>query len=362
MKKFLSCLLVLVLIFALSSCGGSGKTEKENAADQGVEIALVMTAEGSIDDRGFFEGTYTGIKQFCDETGRTYGYYNPTENSADAIYETIDMAVLNGAKVICIAGTGFIGMMEEVFAAYPDVFFVCNELHGTEAGENSVIYIYKAQEATFLAGVAAVYEGYTQLGVICGKQIPANLNGGYGFMQGVNWAAGELGVESVDLKYWYSNSFEPSADIQAYAAAWYENGTELIAAFCGSAAPSIYAAAEGAGGKSMGCDTDQSALSDTIVTSFLKNVHVMTYKGLVDWEAGAIEGGQVVDVGIEDGAVGLVMDNARFENFTQEQYDEIVERYLAGEMGELLDYTAAERPDAFYDLLAAKNMSFTYYE
>ena len=332
------------------------------AADNTAEIALVLTAEGTVDDRGFFEGTYDGIKKFCEETGHTYGYYNPTENSMDAVYEVMDLAVQNGAQVICVAGTDFREYAVEVFSSYPEVTFICNELHGvTDFPENTVDYIYKAQEATFLAGVAAVYEGYKNLGVMCGMQIPPNLNGGYGFMQGINWAAGELGVEGIDLKYWYTNSFVPSADIQSYAASWYESGTELIGAFCGGAAPSIYAAAEAADGKAMGCDVDQSGLSETIVTSFLKNCNVMTYGGLVAWENGTLEGGSITNVGLKEGAVGLEMENARFTTFTQEILDDVVERYLNGEF-EIIDYTVGESPNDMYDYFEEKNMTFTYYE
>ena len=83
--------------------------------------------------------TAEGIQEFCDANNLTYAYYQPTENTEDALYEVIDLAVLNGAEVVCTTGGGFIGMMENVFAAYPDQYFICNETPFTTPAENSVI-------------------------------------------------------------------------------------------------------------------------------------------------------------------------------------------------------------------------------
>jgi len=382
-KKLLSILLLGVLAITLMAGCGSNATEsddsiaatKESSAasessttstsssSTSAEIVLITaTGSGGINDRGFFQSTYEGIQIFCEETGHSYTYYETSDDSEDAFFEAIEMAVLNGAQVICTAGANFIGMMETVFETYPDITFICNELPYTEAAENALIYIFKAQEATFLAGVAAVYEGYTDIGVICGKQILPNMRGGYGFMQGVNYAAGELGIKNVNLKYWYSNSFETSPDIQSYAAAWYESGTELIAAFCGGSAPSIWAAAEGAGGLCMGCDIDQYFESDTIITSFLKNVGTTTQEGLRAWEEGTFEGNRIVNVGIAEGGVGLAMENSKMVNFTEEVYEEYYNKLVNGEFGKLLTAEDAETPNDLWDLIETKNITFTYYE
>lgn len=349
MKKFLAILLAMLMVVALAACGnssssagdssttdsdssaasGSQDAEAGGESASGAEIALICTAgSGGINDRGFFQSTYAGIEEFCEEYNHTYAYYETSENTIDALYETIDLAVMNGAEVICTSGGDFIGMMEDVYANYPDLYFICNEVNFTTPGDNAVIYLFEAQQAGFLAGVAAVYEGYTDIGIMCGMQIRPNHLAGFGFVQGVNYAANKLGVEDITVKYWYTNSFEPSADIQAYAAAWYQDGTELIAAFCGGAAPSVWAAAEANGGLCMGCDIDQYYESDVIITSFLKNVNVSTISGLEAWENGEFPGGQSINFGIAEGGVGLAMENSKMVNFTQEVYDEYVDMLI----------------------------------
>lgn len=384
MKKILAILLALLMVMALAGCGsagtpastggdsasssGSGEQSDGGASASGAEIALVCTAgSGGINDRGFFQSTYAGIQEFCEEYGHTYSYYETSENTIDALYETIDLAQMNGAKVICTSGGDFIGMMEDVFAAYPDLYFVCNEISFTTPGENAVDYLFEAQQAGFLAGVAAVYEGYTDIGIMCGMQIRPNHLAGFGFVQGVNYAANKLGVEGITVKYWYTNSFEPSADIQAYAAAWYQDGTELIAAFCGGAAPSIWAAAEANDGLCMGCDIDQYYESDVIITSFLKNVNVSTMAGLEAWEKGEFPGGEIINFGVAEGGVGLAMEHSKMVNFTQEVYDEYVEMLINdtdGVNSSLIDPDEdnAQTVPEFWELVPEHYIDLQYFE
>lgn len=388
MKKFLAILLALLMVVALAACGNSsssagnssttdpdssaasGSQEEEAGGESasGAEIALICTAgSGGINDRGFFQSTYEGIQEFCEEYNHTYAYYETSENTIDALYETIDLAVMNGAEVICTSGGDFIGMMEDVYAAYPDLYFICNEVNFTTPGDNAVIYLFEAQQAGFLAGVAAVYEGYTDIGIMCGMQIRPNHLAGFGFVQGVNYAANELGIEGITVKYWYTNSFEPSADIQAYAAAWYQDGTELIAAFCGGAAPSVWAAAEANDGLCMGCDIDQYYESDVIITSFLKNVNVSTISGLEAWENGEFPGGQTINFGVAEGGVGLAMENSKMVNFTQEVYDEYVDMLINdtdGVNSSLIDPDEdnAQTVPEFWELVPEHYIDLQYFE
>ncbi len=388
MKKFLAILLALLMVVALAACGNSsssagnssttdsdssaasGSQEEETGGESasGAEIALICTAgSGGINDRGFFQSTYEGIQEFCEEYNHTYAYYETSENTIDALYETIDLAVMNGAEVICTSGGDFIGMMEDVYAAYPDLYFICNEVNFTTPGDNAVIYLFEAQQAGFLAGVAAVYEGYTDIGIMCGMQIRPNHLAGFGFVQGVNYAANKLGIEGITVKYWYTNSFEPSADIQAYAAAWYQDGTELIAAFCGGAAPSVWAAAEANDGLCMGCDIDQYYESDVIITSFLKNVNVSTISGLEAWENGEFPGGQSINFGVAEGGVGLAMENSKMVNFTQEVYDEYVDMLINdtdGVNSSLIDPDEdnAQTVPEFWELVPEHYIDLQYFE
>lgn len=391
MKKILALVLALAMAFALAACGGGSSSTPSasepastpsSAADEGdassapaeeeeatqpntgsAQVALIVGATDTIDDRGFFQSTYEGIQEFCDANQLTYTYYQPSENTEDALYEVIDLAVLNGAEVVCTTGGGFIGMMENVFAAYPDVYFICNETPFTTPDTNSIIYTFQAQESAFIAGVAAVYEGYKEIGVIGGVPILPVNRAVYGFVQGVNWAAKELGVDDINLKMWYANSLEQSPDAQAYAASWYQDGTELIAAFCGGAAISVFAAAEANNGLCIGTDVDQSTVSDTVITSNLKNVKQSTIDGLQLWLDGEFDsvGGSLLEIGLADNGMALEMENAKFNTFTQDQYDDLYQRIVDGEI-QIITAEDVETVTGLWDMLEEHNVNFTFFE
>ena len=85
-----------------------------------------------------------------------------------------------------------------------------------------------------MAGYAAVKLGYKHLGFLGGMSVPAVTRFGYGYVQGVDEAAKELGITSdVELEYVCGGQFYGDADITAYMDTWYgSKGVEVVFA-CG---------------------------------------------------------------------------------------------------------------------------------
>ena len=161
---------------------------------------------------------------------------------------------------------------------YPDVNFLLldGEPHSADYAEyrtaaNTHCILYREEQAGFFAGYAAVKEGYTELGFAGGMAVPAVIRFGYGFIQGADAAAQELGVNA-NVKFWFADSFAPSDDIKTKAASWYTEGTEVIFSCGGGICTSIIAAAEEGGGKVIGVDSDQYYLSDVVITSAMKDL------------------------------------------------------------------------------------------
>mgnify|MGYP000417668505 CR=1 FL=1 len=48
---------------------------------------------------------------------------------------------------------------------------------------NTALITYKEEQAGYLAGYAAVYDGYKELGFLGGMAVPAVIRYGYGFVQ-----------------------------------------------------------------------------------------------------------------------------------------------------------------------------------
>ena len=148
-------------------------------------------------------------------------------------------------------------------------------------------------------------------------------------------AAKEMGVQ-VELKYtWqYGASFSASPELQTMAAGWYETGTEVIFACGGTMFDSIAAAAAANDAFVVGVDVDQSILSETVVTSALKDLPNSTVWALNkflnnEWET---IGDVAISLGVENDAVGLPTEDAswRFESYTVEQYQEALAAMKAG--------------------------------
>ncbi len=321
MKKILA--LAIAAMLALTLFAGCG------AASSNPELALI-TDIGTIDDKSFNQGAWEGLVKYAEEHKIGHQYYQPTEKSTTAYLESIDQAVQNGAKVVVTPGYLF---EDSVFVAqdqYPDVKFIL--IDGTphdadykefKTAENTVGITFAEEQVGFLAGYAAVKEGLTKLGFMGGMAVPAVVKYGYGFVQGAEYAAQELGLAdgSIEIVYNYTGGFSATPEAQNQAAAWYNNGTEVIFAAGGAVGNSVMAAAEAVGAKVIGVDVDQSGESDTVITSALKGLGISVYDMLKAYYDGNFPGGQNLVFDAANNGVSLAMDTAKFENFKKADYD-----------------------------------------
>ena len=327
MKKFLLILLTAVLLgVGLTACGTTKKT---------YELALI-TDIGTIDDKSFNQGAWEGLKKYADEKKITYAYYKPTEKTDDAYVAAIDLAVKGGAKVIVTPGYLFEPAVYVAQDKYPNVKFIL--LDGTPHTpdyktfriEKNVYSIFYAEEQSgFLAGYAAVKDGYTSLGFMGGMAVPAVVRFGYGYVQGAEYAAKELGLTNVTVKYAYLGDFAPSAEHKAAADVWFKSGVQVIFAAAGGAGASVFAAAADNSAKAIGVDVNQSAENAVVITSAMKQLGTSVYNGLKAYYDGKFLGGQSVTLDITVDGVGLPQDFSRFKKFTQADYTAIVTKLVA---------------------------------
>ncbi|MBQ9459894.1 MAG: BMP family ABC transporter substrate-binding protein [Oscillospiraceae bacterium] len=371
MKKFLAMLLAAVMVFALAACGNKGNTpaaggdqqqsdqtsqtdtaasnaskevtnpddvaDSMTSADGKYEVAFV-TDVGQLKDKSFNQGTYDGVKLYAAQKGLSYKYYQPANGDQatdDDRYDAMKAAVDGGAKVIVCAGFMQGGALERAAKEFTNVNFVF--IDGWSMGLDNVAGIaFKEQECGFFAGYAIVKEGYDKIG-FCGGgggTNPACCRYGYGFAQGVNAAAAELG-KTVDLNYtWqYGASFSASPEMQALAAGWYTNGTQVIFSAGGSIFQSITAAASANDGAVIGVDSDQSFDSDTVVTSALKGVGAAAAWAIgksYDGSWAEIAGNNSANLGAAEGATGLPTATWSMKNYTVAEYEKQLADVIAG--------------------------------
>ena len=272
MKKFLALILALVMALSLVACGG-GNTDTDNqnpdtpddtntpeVITDANEIADEMTSEdgkyeiafvtdvGQLKDKSFNQGTFDGVKLYAANNGLSYKYYQPANGDQatdDDRYDAMKAAVEGGAEVVVCAGFMQGAALEKAAKEFTDTKFVF--IDGWSLGLDNVTGIaFKEEQCGYFAGYAVVKEGFTKLGFSGGGggTNDACRRYGYGFVQGANAAAAELGVDvTMNYSWQYGASFSASPELQAMASGWYESGTEVIFACGGSMFQSIAAAA-----------------------------------------------------------------------------------------------------------------------
>ena len=365
-KRALAVTLAVMMAASLSACGssnsGSGSTtaapaETTTAAEakateaettagtavksetsDGYELALV-TDLGTIDDKSFNQGAWEGMKKYAEENGISYKYYQPQEGTTDSYLETIGLAIEGGAKLVVCPGFLF---EEPVYLAqdqYKDVHFILldGEPHSGDYSEyrteaNVMPILFQEDEPGFLAGYAAVKDGYTKLGFLGGMAVPAVIRYGYGFAEGADYAAKEMGVDGIEIMYNYTGAFAATPEAQSMAASWYQNGTEVIFGCGGAVGNSVMAAAEEKSAKVIGVDVDQSDESDTVVTSAMKQLSVSVYDGVRDFYAGSFPGGKTSIFSAKNDGIGLPMETSKFTKFTQADYDAVYAQLKDGKI------------------------------
>ena len=319
MKKILSLLLVLAMALSLVACGGesaekapAGEAVAEAPAASDYKVAMISDYAG-ITDQSFNQTTWEACLAFGEAAGTEVKYYKPVTNDTAGRVASAELAIADGHNVIVMPGYAFAGSVVELSANYTDVKFIALDMALGDLLEQGValkgeaydynpdnwnladyvymdnVYcaIYQEELSGYMAGYAAVKLGYTKLGFLGGMAVPAVMRFGYGYVQGADAAAAELGT-SVEIKYAYGNQFYGDADLTAVMDTWYSNGTEVVFACGGSIWSSAAESAKKYGGKVIGVDTDQAAIIDAsygegiTITSAMKGLAPTTIDTLND--------------------------------------------------------------------------------
>ena len=304
-RNFLAVAGAAAAAAALTACGGSSASSTSTAssaaasssaasgaADGAEKIAKVaLTCDtGTIDDESFNQACWTAVSSYM---GDNCQYYTPQYDASDEDRETmIRQAVNDGADVIVCVGYLYGASLAWAAEQYPDIKFIAIDVTQGDIGTDSIpancyCITFKEEQAGYLAGYAVVKDGYTKLGFLGGMAVPAVIRYGYGYVQGANAAAVELGT-AIEIKYTYGGQFYGDANITSRMEGWYANGTQIVFACGGGIYTSAAEAAKKVGGKVIGVDVDQKAIIDgqygegMTVTSAMKGLYPTTVDTLTD--------------------------------------------------------------------------------
>lgn len=369
-KRVAAAVLAGIMALSLTACGGSSsetKTEEtKSEATSDMKVAMI-TDSGDITDQSFNQTTYEACKAWGTENSIDFNYYKPESDSDEARNASVDQAIADGANVVVMPGYMFAAAVVEQSDLYPDVKFVALDVSAGDICEKGVgegysynpddytvsdyyntdnVYCctYQEEISGYMAGYAAVKLGYKHLGFLGGMSVPAVTRFGYGYVQGANGAAVELGITNeVEVEYVCGGQFYGDADITAYMDTWYgSKGVEAVFACGGGIYTSAVEAANKTGGKVIGVDSDQSGIigEELTITSAMKGLSttvdtVLTAIKEDKWSdyAGKIDNLGLVSENPDENFVQLPVETTQWnDDFTEDDYKDLVKRLYDGEI------------------------------
>ena len=367
-RKIMAVLLAAAMTGSLAGCRSTQNKNAADASEEKMKVAMV-TDSGDITDQSFNQMTYEACKAWGKENDIEFNYYKPQSDSDEARTASVDQAVADGANVIVLSGYVFAPTVIDESDLYPEVKFLALDVSAGDICEKGIgegydynpdhynvtdyynednVYCctYQEELSGFMAGYAAVMLGYRHLGFLGGMSVPAVNRYGYGYVQGADAAAKELGItDEVQVEYVCGGQFYGDADITAYMDTWYgSKGVEVVFACGGGIYTSAAEAAVKTGGKVIGVDSDQSATIDDYkegltVTSAMKGLQV-TIDNVLDaildneWDKYV---GKIENLGMEspdpaENYVQLPEETTQWDGtFTKEDYQKLVQRMYNGE-------------------------------
>lgn len=373
MKKS-ALLLLSASLLTLVACGDNGN-------DDALKIALV-TDSGTLNDHNFNQTSWEAVNDWAVANGGgtvknnivSNGsihtmYYQPTSSSAEFTtaerVAAVEAAVEWGAKFVVLPGYLFQPVVKQVQGRYKDVCFLALDCVNQDSDNGYTEYKleanvsmtqYQEEQAGFLAGYGAVKDGLTKLGFIGGMAVPAVQRYGYGYVQGAEKAATELGLAdgSVKMDYYYAGAFASTTEATEFATSWYNNGTETIFACGGAVYNSVttgLSQATNKDGKSwIGVDTNQHAdtsiqpagTREKLLTSAMKGLGTSIKEALTSWKDNenkfdAKHSAKIQTLGINQDAVALPTEATTgdkgcwgFKKWTEADYAKLVADMKAG--------------------------------
>lgn len=314
---------------AFVACGHRGNNVNRAKNDK-LPVALITGGYG-VDDNSFGQMAWSGLKKYGKEynLSKGAGGYNYFQSSSASDYET-EMEQAANAKyhTIIAAGFQFSEAIEKAAKKYPKQNFVL--IDSQAKGKNVTSVMFKSQEASFLAGVAAAKTSKTgKLGWIGAVKSGILSEFEAGFVQGAKWEAKKL-HKKVTVDREYTGSFTDVSKEKSIAKAMYAKGADVISQASGGASMGLFSEANNINAQktsaelkkskvwAMGVDSDQHAMGNfktkdgkkdnSVLTSIMTRVDTVSYLLAKKSAQGKFPGGKYLKYGLKENAVSLNRD------------------------------------------------------
>ena len=272
-----------------------------SAADP--KLGIVYDAGGKF-DKSFNQSAFEGAERFKKETNIKYF-------EAQASSDTQAEQVLRGLarkKLDLIAAIGFsqTQAVQKVAAEFPTVHFVL--IDGAAKGANINSVLFKEEEGSYLAGVAAAMASKSKkIGFVGGMDIPLIRAFACGYTQGAK--AINPKIESLqNMVGTTSAAWNDPAKGGELARAQFDRGVDVVFAVAGGSGMGTLQTAKEKGKLAIGVDSNQNYLHPgTMLTSMVKHVDKAIYDSFMQKKNGTWKPG-VSYMGLKEGGVDWALD------------------------------------------------------
>lgn len=306
---------------------------------QGASIAFVADYMGV--ETGPDAAVWRGVQTFASSFQYEATLFEAASDSQDSREAALRAAAESGTGLVVCRGDQMAAALYEIQYNYPTVNYLMldGEPHTQDytsytTADTTTCVLFSEEQAGYLAGYAAVMEGFNQLGFVGAEAMPDTVSYCNGYLQGIEAAAQVQGVQA-SVNVWYVGGHEAGETISSHVEGWYDNGVQAVMAVGENVLESVLPAAQEAGAWVIGADWDSTSLDDHVLTAALKNYSVTVQKQLYryftrgGWGDNA---GTSVRVGVSENAVSLPASAWRFANFDRTAYEKEYARLYSAEV------------------------------
>lgn len=329
-----SILLILFVVVIISFDLFRKKSNSE-ATSENCDIAILS---GENIDSEYLNFAKQGVESACESLDKTYKIFNVFDynNSYD---DTLEAAVNSNASFVLLTDSSYEETMYKYQSTYVNTYFLLigGVPHNKDSSDTTINYnvlslVYDKSEASFLAGYAAVYEGYKNLNFICDNSDTQSLHYCYGFLQGADYAASELNSSSITVDITYnSNPDDVSYNVPI--------NTDMIATSSDEIIEKLYQDKSVSSIPIADCDS-YDCKTENVVMAASVNLAPLIEKNILNfYNNHQKDGGTITNKNAIEYDISLRFDSSVFTNFNESVYNEILTSVKNQEVSIISDIT-----------------------
>jgi basic membrane protein A len=343
MKRF-ALIIALLALFVPLACGGGdddgggsagSTTATETTAPKSLKIGLI-TDLGQLNDRGFNQLAYKGLKQ----AQRELGVKGRVVQSASAADYIPNMRRLARDGYDLIIGVGFAqgDAIDTVATRFPQSRFAIIDVDQSSLKhkpKNVVGLIFKEQEVGYLAGyLAGLTEkrrnGPDVIGSVGGFKEPPVDRFIAGYQAGAKKA--DPGIKVLNG---YSSDWDDQAKCKELALNQIGQGAGVVFQVAGGCGLGALDAAREEKVWGIGVDADQSFLGAHVLTSAQKKVDAAVLATIKSVQDGTWQGGRNETFGLKENGVGLGTISKKTPAKDLDAVEKVSEQIAGGEISNI---------------------------